>query len=149
MRKRKKAMEATFKAENILKSNGLRKTQIRLEMLQIFMGSKHALSVNDIEKDLKSSHDRVTIYRALNSFEENGILHQTPDPNGNMRYAICSDSCPEHVHQDKHAHFICEECHQTYCLEDVKIPDVELENGYQLNSISYTMNGICKECQPA
>jgi len=66
-------MEATVKAENILKSNGLRKTHIRLEMLQIFMGSNHALSVNDLEKNLKASHDRVTIYRALNSFEENGI----------------------------------------------------------------------------
>lgn len=139
-------MESTSTAESILKSNGLRKTQIRLEMLHIFMESKHALSVNDLEKSLKSSHDRVTIYRALNSFAENGILHQTPDPNGNIRYAFCSESCPEHIHQDQHAHFICENCKQTYCLEDVRIPDVQLKNGYQLNSISYTMNGVCREC---
>ena len=140
-------MDSKIRPHNILKENGLRKTQIRLEMLQIFIDSKHALSVNDLEKYLKSSHDRVTIYRALTSFEEHGILHQTPDPNGNMRYAMCSASCPEHIHQDKHAHFICDECKQTHCLEEVKIPNIELKNGYQLNSISYIMNGVCKECQ--
>ena len=134
-------------AENILKSHGLRRTQIRLEMLQIFMKSNHALSVNDLKNDLQASHDRVTIYRALSSFEENGILHQTPDNTGNMRYAMCSDSCPEHIHQDEHAHFVCEKCKQTFCLEGVKVPDVKLQDGYLLNSISYTMNGICKACR--
>jgi Fur family ferric uptake transcriptional regulator len=134
-------------AEDLLTSHGLRKTQIRLEILQVFMKVDYALAVNDLEILLKTSHDRVTLYRALNAFEENGILHQTPDKSGNMRYALCADGCSDHEHKDEHAHFICDECNQTYCLQDVKIPDVKLSNDYQLNSVSYTMNGVCKECQ--
>ncbi len=134
-------------AEDILQSHGLRRTQIRLEILQIFMKQDHALSVNDLEKMLQASHDRVTLYRALNSFEENGILHQTPDQGGGMRYALCVDDCSGHHHKDEHAHFICDSCNQTFCLQEIKVPDVKIPEDYQLNSVSYTMNGVCKECQ--
>lgn len=134
-------------AEDLLKSHGLRRTQIRLEILQLFMQQDHALSVSDLEKMVKSSHDRVTLYRALNSFEENGIIHQTPDKSGNMRYALCAEGCSGHDHKDEHAHFICDECNQTYCLQEVKVPNVKLSEEYQLSSVSYTMSGICKDCQ--
>jgi len=131
---------------DLLESNGLKKTPIRIEILQTFLDKDYALSAKDLMGLLKIGLDRVTLYRALNSFENNGILHRASEDQFGVKYAICNDQCPNELHSDHHAHFICESCQQTYCLESVQTPDVKLKEGFMVDRVSFTMSGTCKYC---
>ena len=81
------------KVVHILKHHNLRLTDTRTDILSVFLRNKKALSHGDLEESLPADFDRVTIYRTLKSFVENGILHKVPDDTGNPRYALCSDTC--------------------------------------------------------
>ncbi|UXP30784.1 transcriptional repressor [Reichenbachiella agarivorans] len=131
---------------DLLHDNGLKKTPIRTEMLELFMNHDFALSASDIVSKMKAGHDRVTVYRALASFEEHGILHKASEDGQGVKYALCGHSCPDETHADRHAHFICDECHQTYCLEEVEVPEVEVSEDFSVNKVNYTLSGVCKEC---
>lgn len=131
---------------DLLHSHGLKKTPIRTEMLELFTDHDFALSARDIEAKMTARHDRVTIYRALNSFEEHGIIHRASEDRQGIKYALCSSDCQNEPHADKHAHFVCDECHQTYCLEDVEVPEVEVSGDFSISRVNYTLSGICKEC---
>lgn len=130
----------------LLHAHGLKKTPIRTEMLELFVNHDFALSANDIVAKMTAGRDRVTIYRALSAFEKHGILHRASEDGQGIKYALCGQHCPDESHADRHAHFICEECHQTYCLEDVEVPKVQVSDEFSVNRVNYTLSGICKIC---
>ena len=88
-------------AEALLKQHGLRKTSIRIEILNLFRQQTHALSASDLERTLPH-YDRVTVYRTLNAYEASGIIHQVPDEGYGVKYALCSPGCPDQTHDDEH-----------------------------------------------
>ena len=53
-----------------LMSVGLKKTEIRIQILNYLLQKRNAISQPDLEKEFKTISDRVTLYRALSSFEE-------------------------------------------------------------------------------
>ena len=130
----------------LLRAHGLRKTPIRTEMLSLFTKHDTALSASDIIARMKSSHDRVTVYRALSSFEEHGIVPRASEDERGVKYALCGKHCPDESHADQHAHFICDQCHQTYCLEEVKVPEVAVSDEFSVDRTNYTFSGTCKAC---
>ncbi|MTI31586.1 Fur family transcriptional regulator [Xanthovirga aplysinae] len=132
---------------DLLHAHNLRKTPIRTEMLEMFMDHDFALSANNVITKMMGRYNRVTIYRALNSFEEHGILHRASEDGHGIKYAMCGPHCPDQLHLDKHAHFVCDECHHTYCLEEVKVPNVELSNEFSVRHANYNLSGICKKCK--
>lgn len=132
--------------EDLLSSHGLKRTPIRIKILQVFLTKNYALSAKDLIENLAAGHDRVTIYRALNSFEKQGILHIASEDHSGIKYAICNHYCPKESHADQHAHFVCGNCQQTYCLETVQIPDVKVTEGFHIDKVSFTMSGTCKNC---
>ena len=131
---------------DLLHAHGLRKTPIRTEMLALFIKHDTALSASDIIARMKSKHDRVTVYRALSSFEDHGILHRASEDERGVKYALCGQHCPGESHADQHAHFICDQCHQTYCLEDIKVPRVTVSDEFSVNRTNYTLGGTCRVC---
>lgn len=131
----------------LLRANGLKRTLIRTEMLTLFMNHEFALSASDIVKKMTAGHDRVTIYRALGSFEEHGILHRASEDSQGVKYAICGHHCPDEQHNDKHAHFVCDECHQTYCMEDIEVSSPNVSNEFSVVRANLILNGLCKECK--
>ncbi len=139
-------MDTQKDIEKLLKSHTLKKTSARIEMLKVFLNYDYALSAKEIISHMKTSHDRVTIYRTLSSFEKHGILHKASEDSHGVRYALCSHECPEGVHSDEHVHLICEKCSQTYCLEDVKIPKIEDLEKFLAQKVNYTINGLCVTC---
>jgi Fur family transcriptional regulator, ferric uptake regulator len=133
-------------AEELLIAHGIRKTKIRLDMLKFFLSKSYALTHSEIELAIDQSYDRVTIYRTLNSFEEQGLIHKVLDESGTSKYALCASHCISHKHNDAHVHFNCEKCGHTFCLEDIPIPDVALPINYQLISYNFLIQGVCKDC---
>lgn len=134
------------KAQKLLSEYGLRKTGCRLDVLELFLANGHALAHSDIERMFGDRYDRVTIYRTLHSFEEKGLLHSINDVSGAVKYALCHEACSQHQHQDNHIHFNCTTCGQTFCLNEVLIPHLTLPAGYQVSSLQFSAQGICRTC---
>jgi Fur family transcriptional regulator, ferric uptake regulator len=133
-------------SESILKKHDLRITQFRLEVLDVFNVNKKALSAAEIEQQLNEA-DRITLYRTLKSFEEKGIIHKAIDGTTIQKFALCEAHCDEHHHHDEHVHFHCEKCTNTFCLEGVMVPKLQLPAGYTMKHTNLVVNGICNICK--
>jgi Fur family ferric uptake transcriptional regulator len=132
----------------ILQRYKLRNTEIRREILSLFLDTDYALSHQYIEKKLESKFDRVTLYRTLKAFEENGLVHRIANDKETIEYALCKDDCSieNHKHSDNHAHFRCEICQKTYCLDSVGIPDFHIPKGFKAKEFQLLVNGTCEKC---
>ena len=134
------------KAHKILKDASLRVTPVRQQVLDLILTSEVALSSQDIEARLQEV-DRITLYRTLKTFEKKGIIHEAIDGTNKTKYAMCIDDCSEHHHHDSHAHFHCESCGKTVCVEDVKIPQVQLPEHLKIRQTNIILQGECDQCQ--
>lgn len=120
-----------------------RNTPSKQAVLNILTASKTALSQEDIEQEVKGTMDRVTVYRVLNSFCEDGYVHRILSDDGKHYFAICLN-CKEHQHKHDHFHFRCLKCQKVECLKEevqVKIPE-----GYLLQNVNCLLTGYCRNC---
>lgn len=132
-------------ASKILSNHQLRSTAIRRDVIDVILKEGAAVSHQDIEKALPKA-DRVTLYRTLATFEERGILHQVLDDDTVKKYALCGTDCSDGHHHDDHAHFKCEKCEETVCLDEVSIPPIGLPQGYSRTSANLLIMGTCRAC---
>ena len=80
--------------KEILKGHNLKFTENRKVILEQFISADYALSYKDIDAMISQKLDKVTVYRTLKSFEENGIIHEVVDGSSQVKYALChSGSC--------------------------------------------------------
>ena len=133
--------------KEILRNNNLSVTASREKILHLFLEQQGALAHGDIEKRAGEKFDRVTVYRTLQTFVDKGIIHTIPTSDNSIRYALCKDDCKEGHHHDHHIHFVCNNCHTTYCLDDVATPELRLPKGYTANHIEVVAEGTCKNCR--
>lgn len=130
----------------ILEEHKLRKTNVRKEILGLFLkAGEKALSNSDIESQT-GRLDRITLYRTLKAFEEKGLIHKAIDGSGTPKYALCSGTCSTHGHHDEHAHFHCQSCGKTVCMDDITTPVPILPEGYKVEHAHLVISGICKDC---
>lgn len=136
-----------MQAAELLKNHGLRKTKGRLSVLQCFLQYGKALSHADISERLPAKMDRVTLYRILQSFESQGLIHKVPDDQLANKYALCDHQHDKmHAHTDNHAHFKCQACGETICLEQSAIPQIHIPQGFQVAERFLLLSGLCKAC---
>jgi Fur family transcriptional regulator, ferric uptake regulator len=134
-------------ADDLLRRNNLSITESRRKILLLFLEHPGALAHGDIEKKAGEKFDRVTIYRTLQTFTDKGIIHVIPTSDNSIRYALCKDNCSEGHHHDHHIHFVCTQCNNTYCLDDVVTPEIKLPKGYTPEHTEVVVEGICKNCK--
>lgn len=130
----------------ILKKNQLSVTGSRKKILELFLANNGALAHGDIEKKTGEKFDRVTIYRTLQSFLDKGIIHSIPTADNSIRYALCKEECSQGHHHDDHIHFVCRNCGNTTCLDDVQVPDIKLPSGFRSQQTEVVVSGKCKDC---
>ena len=126
------------------KKSGITLTPIRKMIYKCIQTSVSPLSLSDIENKLETV-DKSSISRALNIFRKNHLVHYFDDGTGSVKYEICHSIDHEMV-DDTHAHFHCSKCGETFCLQSVSIPIVELPEGFKVKDINYIITGICKNC---
>ncbi len=119
---------------------------MRQLVLKELTDQKTALSLSELEVKFDRV-DRVTLYRTLKTFEENKLIHAIDDGTGSTKYALCQEVCECHPN-DLHVHFHCTKCEQTYCLNDIHVPDINLPQGFLLASVNMVVKGICANCKP-
>lgn len=132
---------------DILKRNSLSITDGRIKILELFYKSDGALAHADIEKKTGQVLDRVTVYRTLQTFVEKGIIHQVPTTDNSILYALCKQNCEEGHHHDNHVHFVCNQCEETVCLDDVTVPLVKLPVGFRPTHAAMIITGLCNNCK--
>ncbi|MBS1523594.1 MAG: transcriptional repressor [Bacteroidetes bacterium] len=134
-----------LQVEQKLASKKINPTAMRILVLELLLQQNSAISLSDIEKGLETA-DRITIYRTLKTFEQNGLIHSIEDGTGTPKYALCVEDCSTHEHYDMHVHFYCNSCEETFCLPDHKIPDISLPTGFSPAEMNLIVKGICENC---
>lgn len=120
-----------------------RNTPAKTAILSMLQEAGSALSQDMIEEKVKGEMDRVTIYRVLNSFCEDGVTHRILADNGKYYFALCLN-CEEHKHTHDHFHFRCLKCEKVECLKEAVT--AVLPQGYVQKSINSWITGYCKDC---
>ena len=129
----------------LLESKGIKITAVRELVAGVFLEKKHALSLFDIENSLPWS-DRVTLFRTIKTFEQQGLVHQINDGSSSLKYALCEEECKIKKHFDIHPHFHCENCSKTICLEKQELNIANIPNDLIVNSYSLVIKGLCEDC---
>ena len=131
--------------EEKLIDKGVRPTAARILILQKLSEQTSPISLLELEV-LSETLDKSTISRSLAVLLEHHAVHAFEDGSGSMKYEICRSESDVCVVANRHIHFDCEVCHKTYCMENIKIPVVQLPEGYIMDTINYTVKGICPAC---
>lgn len=131
--------------ENLLISKGVKPTPIRLLVLQHLLKQTAAVMITDLEKTFPQT-DKVTLYRTLKTFEEQGIVHNINADAEATKFALCEKECKPGEHYDLHVHFYCTACKEILCLPQTQLPQVALSKDFQLHELSLVARGICDNC---
>lgn len=131
--------------EEELIGKGVRPTAARILILQKLSELTSPVSLFELETELETL-DKSTISRSLAVLLEHHAIHSFEDGSGSMKYEICRNKADRCFIGDRHIHFFCEMCHKTTCIDNIKIPVVELPEEYIMDSINYTVKGICPAC---
>ncbi len=140
-------MPTADRIDELLTHHALRPTPVRRAVLGVMADTPFALSGGEIEQQLAAGTDRVTLYRTLKSFEEQGLLHRVMDGTDIIRYASCSIECSAGAHFDNHVHFRCTVCQRIYCLYQVAVPAVVLPKNFEAHTRDYLLGGVCGTCR--
>lgn len=131
-------------ADKTLAKRNIKPTAMRELVLEVLTKQKVAISLSELEQNFEKA-DRATLYRTLKTFEENKLIHSIDDGSGAVKYAMCHESC-ECEPEDLHVHFYCTNCQNTYCLNEVPVPAINLPKNFSLQGVSMVVNGICANC---
>lgn len=130
--------------EELFARHGVKPTANRLLIARALQEAGRPLSMTELETRLETI-DKSNVFRTLTAFREAHLVHALEDTGDGVRYELCHSHSNED--DDVHVHFYCTRCHRTYCLEDTPVPPVEVPEGYEAESVSYLVKGICPECR--
>lgn len=124
-----------------LHQKGLKRTKLRLWLLNHFTQFGYAQSYSDLKNNLPEMIDKSTLYRNLAVFEKVGLIHKIMDDNGVSKYALGSIATYEN-----HPHFVCERCEGIFCIEGVIHDFSKLPKGYVPKTVQTVIKGVCSNC---
>jgi len=141
-------LNAKIKREfrNIFRQNGLRISEQRDAVVDIFFSTEHHLSIPDIMKELKRRNVEVsesTVKRIMKLLTEYGIAQERSFDGQMVRY--------EHEHVgEHHDHLICLRCRKIIEFEDDDLEMIQerIAHNHRFHLIRHKMEmyGICPEC---
>jgi len=119
-----------------------RNTPTKEAVLKVITETGKAMSQDAIEQAISIDINRATIYRVLNRFCEDGVLHKIVAENGKQYFALCHDCGEQHNHD--HFHFRCTKCETIECLP-VEV-NITVPKGYVVENMNCVITGLCKTC---
>ena len=108
-----------------LRHKGVGATANRILVLKKLEEEQRPMSLSSLEAAMPNM-DKSSIFRVLN-------------------YELCANDGACH-HNDGHIHFYCETCHQSFCLDDIHVPQFSLPSGFVARSMSFVIKGQCEKC---
>jgi len=120
-----------------------RNTPTKEAVLAVLNETGKAMSQGAIEKQIGVDINRATIYRVLNRYCDDGILHRIVADDGKQYFALCM-KCDEPKEAMHHFHFRCTNCETIECLP---IPvHFSLPQQYQVETVNCVITGVCNDC---
>ncbi|MDY0779432.1 Fur family transcriptional regulator [Tenacibaculum sp. IB213877] len=120
-----------------------RNTPTKEAVLDLLLRSGKAMSQDAIQERIDIDINRATIYRILNRFCEDGVLHKIVAEDGKQYFALCV-KCDESKKPLHHFHFRCTQCDTIECLP---IPVIfSIDTAYSVETVNCVLTGTCKEC---
>lgn len=120
-----------------------RNTPSKTAVFSVLEAANTALSHDNVREAIPQDIDRATIYRILNRFCEDGIVHRIVADDGKQYFALCSD-CKHDDHHHNHFHFRCLDCDKVECLTSEI--SINLPTGYQAKNFNGVISGTCANC---
>ena len=148
-------------AEATLRATGERVTAPRVTVLSTLLACDHAVSHMDVAATIAKHHtiDRVTVYRVLDWLVGVGIAHRIAGDDRVWRFMISNANLHDtarnttgkaarNANAHAHAHFTCNTCGQTFCLDKVQPKmNVKLPTGFRTTEVDLKIRGLCAECK--
>jgi Fur family transcriptional regulator, ferric uptake regulator len=140
-------MQTIEKFAILLRKEGFKATPGRLSLLSILAKADHPLSIGSILEELRGSLDQATVYRALETLADVGIVRRVDIGHGHADYELSEGE------RHHHHHLICKSCGK---VEDVDYCDAaEIENAVlkksrafsKIDTHSLEFFGKCKKCE--
>ncbi len=140
-------MKDSCDIQKLIDRSGLEFTPNRKKILEIISESSKALTPKTILELIpkRQGMDKVTLYRILDLFVERKILRRMSNLTGSMCYET---TC--HEHNPPHPHFICRECGDIECLNDIDVQHVKKNfglKGLDQDEIELKLEGVCLQCK--
>lgn len=138
-----------------LRARKMSVTPARKKLLQTFLKTDNAITYKDVEIALGDVIDRVTLYRTLQTFLKNNVIHIIPSKGGNTQYAMGERTLKpvpenEDMHRLQHLHFICKKCNAVTCLDiNINLRSKRELHGYDVDNVELLYYGVCKKCNYA
>ena len=120
-----------------------RNTPSKEAVLSVITKAGKAMSQDAIEEEISIDINRATIYRVLNRFCDDGVLHKVMAEDGKQYFALC-ETFDTKAATHQHFHFKCTKCDTVECLPNqvnFSIPD-----GYLVERVNCVLTGVCKNC---
>jgi Fur family transcriptional regulator, ferric uptake regulator len=129
----------------ILKSNGLKITKQRTDMLNSILKTDSIFTAYDLADSFQKKIDFTTIYRFLLILKEKNIIREIAHKENFHYYEL---AC---VHHPLHPHFICKKCSKIYCLSPLGKKSIKvIEDTYgdiNISEVDLNLSGFCTKCK--
>ena len=129
----------------LLEEHDIKPTANRIVVAKALASSMNPQSLSELERKIVTI-DKSNVFRALTLFKEHHLVHAIEGSSDGTKYELCHSHSHEHD-DDQHPHFFCEVCQQTYCLEGMKMPALELPEEFEAHTANYIIKGICPHCR--
>ncbi len=130
-----------------LAGQGLKSTNQRDTILQMFVEAGRHLSAEELYARVKKAHPKIgyaTVYRTLKLLAGAGMAEERRFEDGFTRYEYKSSD-------SHHDHLICTKCGEIIEFENERIEelqaDVARRNRFQVQSHKLEIYGLCSSCQ--
>jgi Fur family ferric uptake transcriptional regulator len=120
-----------------------RNTATKDAVLSVLTNTGRAMSQDAIVKQMDVEADRATIYRILNRFCEDEVLHKIVADDGKQYFAICV-KCDDTTVPRHHFHFRCTNCETIECLP--ALVEFTVPKKYKVQGMNCVLIGLCKDC---
>ncbi len=128
-------------------SKGLRSTNQRTLILDVFLSTHQHVSVEELYLKIKCGYPSIgqaTVYRTLKLFVEAGLARELLLHDGQTRY--------EHIISgEHHDHMVCTSCNTIIEFEDETIEKAQSEiagrHGFLIKSHKLEVYGLCSSCR--
>lgn len=127
-----------------MSEGGLRVTEQRKSLAQMFVEAKGYLAPKDVYEWMKAKYPGVsfdTVYRNLRILSEMGVLEQFYFLEGGLKFKA---NCQHHHHH----HLICTQCEKTFSIHYCPMEHLDGKpDGFEINGHRFEIYGTCKECR--
>ncbi len=131
-------------SKTMLKNAALKSTKKRRLLLSILQTQNKPITAEELLEQSAAilPMNLSTIYRTLNTFTENGILHKTLRKDGKSYFSLAKH---DHTH-----HLICTVCQKIIPIDSCPLQeleeDLQQKTGFHITGHLLEFSGICADC---